>query len=111
MSTARKRPEKMSRTFSRPRHFPHPLPAISACLLTHTNTLLSRSEDIDNTSVYIEPKRRDKVLLLEAGGALLCEGTSELLGFLWSPTVQAQARWPPQREQMQERPVWVERQE
>jgi hypothetical protein len=37
--------------------------------------------------VHVELERGDKVLLLEAGGALLGEGTSELLGFLWSPTV------------------------
>ncbi|KAJ7896703.1 hypothetical protein B0H14DRAFT_2678436 [Mycena olivaceomarginata] len=42
---------------------------------------------IDYTGVHVELERGDKVLLLEAGGALLGEGTSELLGFLWSPTV------------------------
>ncbi|KAJ6500966.1 hypothetical protein C8R45DRAFT_863808 [Mycena sanguinolenta] len=44
-------------------------------------------EGIDYTGVHVELERGDKVLLLEAGGALLGEGTSELLGFLWSPTV------------------------
>ncbi|KAF7358955.1 hypothetical protein MSAN_01235900 [Mycena sanguinolenta] len=44
-------------------------------------------EGIDYTGVHVELERGDKVVLLEAGTTLLGEGTSELLGFLWSPTV------------------------
>ncbi|KAF8189480.1 hypothetical protein K438DRAFT_1971600 [Mycena galopus ATCC 62051] len=49
--------------------------------LTHTRSSLSSgTEGIDYTGVHVELERGDKVLLLEAGGALLGEGTSELDG-------------------------------
>ncbi|KAJ7684176.1 hypothetical protein DFH06DRAFT_1138 [Mycena polygramma] len=59
----------------------------AAALTAGTLTSLDVLEGIDYTGVHVELERADKVTLLEAGGALLGEGTSELLGFLWSPTV------------------------
>ncbi|KAF7353993.1 hypothetical protein MVEN_01086000 [Mycena venus] len=59
----------------------------AAALTSGTLTSLDILEGIDYTGVHVELERGDKVLLLEAGGVLLGEGTSELLGFLWSPTV------------------------
>ncbi|KAJ7885531.1 hypothetical protein B0H14DRAFT_2563858 [Mycena olivaceomarginata] len=48
---------------------------------------IGSSESTDYTGVHVELEHRNKVLLREVGGALLREGTSELLGFLWSSTV------------------------
>ncbi|KAJ7711876.1 hypothetical protein B0H16DRAFT_1627190 [Mycena metata] len=44
-------------------------------------------EGIDYTGVHVELARGDKVTLLESPGALLGEPVSDVLGFLWSPSV------------------------
>ncbi|KAF8209537.1 hypothetical protein K438DRAFT_1811257 [Mycena galopus ATCC 62051] len=78
-------------TLARAARAPWVLPAAflraAAALAGGGLTSLDVLEGIDYTGVHVELERGDKVLLLEAGGALLGEGTSELLGFLWSPTV------------------------
>ncbi|KAJ6541014.1 hypothetical protein DFH09DRAFT_1322875 [Mycena vulgaris] len=44
-------------------------------------------DGIDYTGVHVELDRGDKVLCLEASSVLLGDATSEMLGFLWQPTV------------------------
>ncbi|KAJ7910982.1 hypothetical protein B0H13DRAFT_1876165 [Mycena leptocephala] len=77
----------LARAVRAPWVLPTALLRAAAALTSGTLTSLDILEGIDYTGVHVELERGDKVLLLEAGGVLLGKGTSELLGFLWSPTL------------------------